>query len=54
VPYVTPTVIDHLIRAATRREIDALRPAVCQYFGGETLIRVHTSVGESAVEVAAY
>lgn len=44
IPCLTTGVIEDYIRVATRTEINALRPAVCQYFGGETLIRVHTSV----------
>lgn len=47
-PYATPTVIEDFIKTATAGEIDALRPAVCQYFGGKTLMRVHTSVSTRA------
>lgn len=44
VPHVTSQALESIIESATVEEIKSLRVAACQYFGRETLLRVHTSV----------
>ncbi len=44
VPYVSPWILEDMLKSATPIDIEALRQATFQYFSGETLMRVHTSV----------